>query len=192
MWLLTGLGNPGSQYESTRHNVGFDVVDGIARLAGGAQWSDKDKYQMCRLTLASSKVVVIKPTTYMNLSGEAVASALRYFKIELAKLIVVHDELDLDLGTIRLKQGGGEAGHNGLKSISSAIGRKDYIRVRLGIGKPANPRMDIASWVLSKFQSEEVGVVQEMCLRAGEAVTHLISDGFAKAQADLNVRRVKL
>jgi PTH1 family peptidyl-tRNA hydrolase len=190
MWLLTGLGNPGSQYESTRHNVGFEVVDSVARREGATQWSDKEKYQMCRLTLGNNKVVVLKPTTYMNLSGEAVASALRYFKIEISRLIVVHDELDLALGTVRLKQGGGEAGHNGLKSISRVIGTKDYIRVRVGIGKPTNPKMDIASWVLSRFQSEEVGVVQEMCFRAGEAVTHIISDGFTKAQADLNIRRV--
>lgn len=137
MLLIAGLGNPGAQYENNRHNVGFMAADAIARRHSFSPWSRKFKGEIADGTLAGEKVLLLKPTTFMNLSGESVGEAMRFYKLGPADIIVMHDELDLAPGKIRLKAGGGHGGHNGLRSIDAHIG-KDYRRMRIGIGHPGD------------------------------------------------------
>ncbi|WP_337268953.1 aminoacyl-tRNA hydrolase [Oryzifoliimicrobium ureilyticus] len=137
MLVIVGLGNPGAQYAANRHNIGFMAVDQIQRSASFSPWSKKFKAEIAEGAIAGEKVLLMKPQTYMNLSGEAVGEAMRFYKLAPKDLIVIHDELDLPAGKVRLKVGGGHGGHNGLKSIDAHCG-KDYKRVRLGIGHPGS------------------------------------------------------
>ena len=139
MLLIAGLGNPGPRYASNRHNIGFMAADAIARRHSFSPWSKKFRAEIADGTIAGEKVLLVKPMTFMNLSGEAVGEAMRFYKLSPADLIVFHDELDLDAGRVRIKTGGGHGGHNGLKSIDAHCG-KDYRRVRLGIGHPGRRR----------------------------------------------------
>ncbi|TVP71939.1 MAG: aminoacyl-tRNA hydrolase [Rhodobacteraceae bacterium] len=149
MKLLAGLGNPGQKYASNRHNIGFMALDAIADAHGATPWRAKFQGALCDVTLGAEKVLLLKPETFMNLSGDSVSAALRFYKLTPADLIVFHDELDLAPGKIRLKQGGGHAGHNGLRSIHAHIG-PDYTRVRLGIGHPGH-KDKVSGYVLSDF-----------------------------------------
>ena len=151
MWLIVGLGNVGTRYNGTRHNIGFDVVDAIAK--DFPKWAEKPSYFWAK----KGDVVLAKPTTFMNLSGKAVLALASLYKIAPENIVVIHDDLDLEVGRVKVKIGGGHAGHNGLKSIDAAIG-KEYHRVRIGIGHPrdsAVPEMDVADYVLGKFGGEE-------------------------------------
>ena len=180
--LVIGLGNPGPQYEKTRHNVGFMVAGTLAgRMGGKFNVHKKSGAEIVEGRLAGRRVILGKPRSYMNLSGGAVAGLARFFSVDAANIIVVHDELDLDFGTIRLKLGGGEGGHNGLRSISAALGTKDYVRVRVGVGRPPG-RQDPADYVLSDFpsaQREDLGVTLE---NAADAVHDVVSLGLTAAQ----------
>lgn len=149
MKLFAGLGNPGAKYADNRHNIGFMAMDAIADGHSFAPWRSKFQGEVSEGRLGSEKVVLLKPHTFMNLSGQSVAEALRFFKLDLADLTVFHDELDLAPGKLRLKQGGGHAGHNGLRSIHGHLG-PDYARVRLGIGHPGH-KDRVSSYVLSDF-----------------------------------------
>lgn len=149
MKLFAGLGNPGAKYAGNRHNIGFMAVDAIADGHSFAPWRSKFQGEVSEGRLGSEKVVLLKPHTFMNLSGQSVAEALRFFKLDLADLTVFHDELDLSPGKLRLKQGGGHAGHNGLRSIHGHLG-PDYARVRLGIGHPGH-KDRVSPYVLSDF-----------------------------------------
>lgn len=171
--LIVGLGNPGPQYETTRHNVGFMVADALAGRIG-AKFSShkKSNSDIVQARLAERSVIVAKPRTFMNLSGQPVAALARFFSVEPGCVVVVHDELDLDFGTIRLKLGGGEGGHNGLRSTTKHLSTKDYLRVRVGIGRPPG-RMDPASYVLKPFSAAErkdLGVIVEEAADAAELV----------------------
>src|SRR5713226_7065388 len=135
-WLIAGLGNPGPGYATNRHNAGFMVADVLADRMGARFGRDRSRVLVATGTLADHPVLVAKPMSYMNLSGEPVAAAGRFYKIPPDRLVVVHDEIDLPFGTIRLKYGGGEAGHNGVRSVSAALGTRDYYRVRIGVGRP--------------------------------------------------------
>lgn len=137
MFIIAGLGNPGRQYQDNRHNIGFMAADAIARAHGFGPWSKKFRSEVAEGSIAGEKVLLMKPQTYMNLSGEAVGEAMRFYKLSPADLIVLHDELDLPAGKVRVKTGGGHGGHNGLKSLDAHCGR-DYRRVRLGIGHPGD------------------------------------------------------
>jgi PTH1 family peptidyl-tRNA hydrolase len=156
--LIVGLGNIGREYENTRHNIGFACVDAFAKANDFQPWVEK-KDMKCRVataTLGETRVIAIKPTTFMNLSGEAVQTVAHFYKIPVEKIIVVHDELDIPFGQIRLRAGGGSAGHNGLKSIINTIG-EGFGRVRIGIGPKEPEQMDSADFVLARFNKEQGG-----------------------------------
>jgi len=148
--LIVGLGNPGSEYEATRHNVGFWFLDELARQSGCALKNDSKFHGMVgKAILHGNPVWLLKPNTYMNRSGQSVSSLAKYYKIPVEDILVVHDELDFEPGAVKLKRGGGHAGHNGLRDIISAMGSKDFLRLRIGIGHPGNSK-DVSDYVLSK------------------------------------------
>ncbi len=155
MFLLVGLGNPGSKYQYTKHNFGFLLADQIIENFKLTTLGNKFGRQILSGIISNQKVLLIKPQDYMNNSGEAVLSTATFYKIPPEKIIVFHDDLDLKLGRIKAKIGGGNAGHNGLKDIDDKIG-KNYVRIRLGIGRPENKEYEIADYVLSKFSNEEL------------------------------------
>lgn len=180
--LVVGLGNPGPQYEKTRHNIGFMVADTLAARVGGKFSAHKrSNAEIVQARLDDRPVIIAKPRTYMNLSGGPVAGLARFFSVEPADIVVVHDELDLDFGTVRLKVGGGENGHNGLRSISSALGTKLYLRTRVGIGRPPG-RMDPADYVLKPFSSAERKELDLIREQAADAVELLLRVGLEEAQ----------
>ncbi|AMY51885.1 aminoacyl-tRNA hydrolase [Rhodococcoides fascians] len=186
--LIVGLGNPGPQYDKTRHNVGFMVADALAGRVGSSFSSHKkSNSDIVQARLDGRSVVVAKPRTFMNLSGQPVAALARFFSVDPANIVVVHDELDIDFGALRLKLGGGEGGHNGLRSISQHLGTKDYLRVRVGVGRPPG-RMDPASFVLKPFSTPErkdLGVVIE---EAADAAELLLKIGLEAAQNRVHPR----
>ncbi|MDG3012258.1 aminoacyl-tRNA hydrolase [Rhodococcus sp. D2-41] len=186
--LVAGLGNPGPQYERTRHNVGFMVADVLAARMGGKFSAHKRSgAEIIQGRMAGRSVVLAKPRTFMNLSGRPVAGCAQFFSIDPANVVVVHDELDLDFGTVRLKLGGGEGGHNGLRSISSSLGTKDYLRVRVGIGRPPG-RMDPAAYVLKPFSAAERKELDLVCEEAADAVEQLLEHGLEAAQNQVHGR----
>ncbi|MFF4408159.1 aminoacyl-tRNA hydrolase [Streptomyces sp. NPDC001262] len=188
-WLIVGLGNPGPEYAGNRHNVGFMVADLLAERMGGRFKAHKARAQVVEGRLgtpgvSSRRVVVAKPMSFMNLSGGPTAALRDFYKVPADHVIAVHDELDIDYGTLRLKLGGGDNGHNGLKSITKALG-PDYCRVRFGIGRPPG-RMQVADFVLKDFSSAERKDLAYEVDRAADAVESLIVDGLERAQGIYN------
>jgi PTH1 family peptidyl-tRNA hydrolase len=180
--LVVGLGNPGPEYAETRHNVGVRVVELLAARAGGGRFSKhKSNADVLEGRLAGRRAVLAVPRTFMNVSGGPVAGLLRYYSVEPSDLVVVHDDLDLGFGVVRLKQGGGEGGHNGLRSISGSIGTKDYLRVRFGIGRPPG-RQDPADFVLKRFSGAERKELEFAVDLAADAAEALLRDGLEPAQ----------
>ncbi len=174
MWAIAGLGNPGSKYARTRHNVGFLVVSEFAEQCG-LSWSDNFGGRVAK----GAGMVLLKPMEFMNRSGFAVARMLSFYKIPVEQLIVVHDELDFEPGTIRIKEGGGLGGHNGLRSIEAQTGSKDFLRIRVGIGRP--PGGNVTPWVLGKFspsESEGLPADVETAISAAKAI---VKDGVSDA-----------
>lgn len=159
MLVIVGLGNPGNEYALTRHNIGFITVDAIHERHGFSPWRLRFDGLVSEGTLGGEKVLLVKPQTFMNLSAQCVQPLLQFYKIPISDVVVVHDELDLKPGELRLKQGGGDAGHNGLKSISKALGGT-YYRLRIGIGHPRalNLPIDVSDYVLGKFTQDEAKV----------------------------------
>ncbi len=186
MYLVVGLGNPGSQYEATRHNAGFMVVEEVARRAG-TSFGRQKKFsgRFVRATVAGHDAALLLPLTYMNLSGESVGPAAHFFRVAPEHVIVVHDELDLPYGTLRVKQGGGLAGHNGLKSIKQHLGTGDFLRVRFGVGKPDGPR-DVVGHVLGGFDAEERAALPGLVDTAADAVEAILTEGVAAAMNRFN------
>lgn len=158
--LIIGLGNPGPEYSANRHNIGFMAVDAVAEAYGFAKWSKKFQGQLSEGTIAGEKVFLLKPQTYMNLSGESAGKVAQFYKIPPENIIVIHDELDLPLGKLRVKIGGGNGGHNGLNSLDEHLG-KDYWRVRVGIGHPGD-KDAVSDYVLSDFTKAEHTFVESM------------------------------
>ena len=194
LWLVVGLGNPGPGYAGNRHNVGAMVLDVLAgRLDGGRSGALKAHRSRALVAegrlgaLPGRRVVLARPTSYMNESGGQVAAALQFFKVAPERLLVVHDELDIPYGDIRLKLGGGEGGHNGLRSISRSIGTKDYVRARVGIGRPPG-RMDPAAFVLRDFTAAERKELPLLLEEAADAVELTVEQGLATAQNTVNPR----
>jgi PTH1 family peptidyl-tRNA hydrolase len=180
-WLVVGLGNPGPSYAGNRHNAGFMVADVLAERVGGRFKAHRARAEVIEGRLGADRVVLAKPRSYMNESGGPVAGLRDFFKVPVDRLIVVHDELDIPYGAIRLKRNGGDNGHNGLRSITKSIGNKDYLRVRFGIGRPPG-RMDAATFVLRDFPPAERKELALHVERAGDAVEALVADGLASAQ----------
>jgi PTH1 family peptidyl-tRNA hydrolase len=179
--LIVGLGNPGPSYAGNRHNVGFMVLDELVRRVGGRLTSHKAGADVLETRLAGRRAVLARPRSFMNISGPPVAATARYFKIPPTDMVVIHDDLDLDYGVLKLKRGGGEGGHNGLRSISACLGTRDYLRVRLGIGRPPG-RMDPADYVLRDFsadQRRELGFLVDRC---ADAVEQLLAQGLTATQ----------
>jgi PTH1 family peptidyl-tRNA hydrolase len=184
-WLIAGLGNPGPQYAGNRHNIGFLCCDEIAARTGGRFKRDRSRSVAFTAVLDGVPVAVAKPMTFMNLAGGPVAALSRFLKIPAGRLVVMHDELDLPFGAVRLKLGGGDNGHNGLRSITSALGTRDYYRIRVGIGRPPG-RMDPADFVLHDFAKAEREALPEITGRACDLVTALLVRGLAAAQNDFH------
>lgn len=179
--LLAGLGNPGPRYAGNRHNVGFLVADELATRMGGSFKSHRSGADLVEGRIAGVRVALVKPRSYMNLSGGSIKAAAQFFKVPPTGLVVVHDELDIDYGAIRLKFDGGENGHNGLRSITSALGTRGYYRARFGIGRPPG-RMDPADYVLKDFSAVERRELALNVDRCADAVEELLAKGLAAAQ----------
>jgi PTH1 family peptidyl-tRNA hydrolase len=191
MWLLVGLGNPGAEYAGNRHNVGFQVADELARRAGLASaWRGKFGGMLASGEVAGSKVALLKPMKYMNVSGEVVQPATAFLKLSPAEIVVVHDELDLPLGRLQVKLGGGTAGHNGLRSIAQYLGSPDFLRVRVGIGRPE--RGDPADYVLANFSKAEQKEIAVSIVEAADAVELVIKEGIMAAMNRFNRRKDSL
>ena len=190
--LIIGLGNPGRDYERTRHNIGFEIIDTFARIHGITVGKRDYRALAGDGRVGDTRVFLLKPQTFMNRSGEPLQSFLAFKKVPIESVIVVHDEIDLPLGAIRVKIGGGEGGHNGLRSISAVCGGRNYARVRVGVGKPppgsplALQPDGVATWVLGRFLSDEMTAIQEVVGRAVGAVTCLATAGLERAQRDFN------
>ena len=187
MMLVVGLGNPGKEYTLTKHNVGFLVVDELGKRVGIDIQKSKFQSLYGEGFLEGNKILLLKPQTYMNRSGGAVSSASDFYKIPSENIIVIHDEMDISLGRIMIKPGGGSAGNNGIKSIISSLGSKDFIRVRIGIGKP-NAKSDGVNHVLSNFNKSESAMVEESIQTAADAVLEIMNNGLEKAMNKYNVK----
>ncbi|NUP75394.1 MAG: aminoacyl-tRNA hydrolase [Sinomonas sp.] len=182
-WLIVGLGNPGPKYAGNRHNVGSMVLDELAGRVGGTFSSHKSRAMVLegRLGIGGPRIVLAKPLTYMNESGGPVSSAAKFYGIDPAPVIAVHDEIDIPFDTVRLKLGGGEGGHNGLRDMTKALGTKDYYRVRVGVGRPPG-RMDAADHVLRDFSPTERKDLPFLLSEAADAVELLVREGLLAAQ----------
>jgi PTH1 family peptidyl-tRNA hydrolase len=184
--LVVGLGNPGREYARNRHNAGAMVVDELARRHGGT-WKSKFNGQLAEIRVDGHKLALLKPETYMNESGRSVGAAARFFKVEPDSVLIVHDEGDFDLGRLELKHGGGLAGHNGLRSIAQHLKTQDFLRLRIGVGRPerGDPR-PLADYVLSDFEPHDDP--ETLIGRAADAVEQLDAEGLERAQARVNRR----
>jgi PTH1 family peptidyl-tRNA hydrolase len=180
-WLIVGLGNPGPTYSGNRHNVGFMVLDLLAERVGGKFKAHKGRADVVEGRLVGEPVALAKPKSYMNESGGPVASVRGFYKAPIEQLIVVHDELDIPYGALRLKRGGGDGGHNGLRSLTRSLGSREYLRVRFGIGRPPG-RQDPADFVLEDFRAAERKELPFFLDRAADAVEALITLGLEPAQ----------
>ena len=189
MYLVVGLGNPGPQYARHRHNVGFMAVDVLARRIEAESFRDKFSSRLSKGWLNDDvQAWLLKPQTYMNLSGDAVQPCAAFFKIEPAQVIVIHDEIDLPWGTVRLKQGGGHGGNNGVRSVIARLG-PDFCRIRVGVGRPAADfKGDVADWVLRDFSEEERGDLPKYVETAAKAVLDIAARGFDAAMKRRNTR----
>jgi PTH1 family peptidyl-tRNA hydrolase len=185
MKLLVGLGNPGAQYERTRHNVGFRAVEAFARRHRIALDGRKWNAVWGSGEVAGEKVALVLPQTFMNLSGEAAGPAQRFFKVAPADTVAVHDELDLPFGRLMLKQGGGSAGHNGLKSLTQHLGGPDYLRLRIGVDRPP-PQWDTANYVLANFTGSEEKALDEVLDRAVDGLDLWLAQGTTAAMNAVN------
>lgn len=184
-YLIVGLGNPGPRYAATRHNAGFFVAELLAERMGGKFKAHKGRCDVVEGRLAGTAVVLAKPKAYMNESGGPVVAISRFFKVPVERIAVVHDELDLPFGSLRLKRGGGDGGHNGLRSTTAALGSREYARVRFGIGRPPG-RQDPADFVLREFTSAERKELPFLVDRAADAVEALVGEGLEAAQNRFN------
>jgi peptidyl-tRNA hydrolase, PTH1 family len=187
--LVAGLGNPGSRYEDSRHNLGFRVVDRLSRRAGEPAWRERFQGEFALIELSGERVGLLKPLTYMNVSGHSVQPACAFYKIEPRGVVVVHDELDLLFGELKLKSGGGDAGHRGVRSVIEQLGTPDFVRLRMGIGRrPAEFRGDGKDFVLEAFAAAERAAIEPMVERAADAVTLFVERGLQAAMNATNQR----
>lgn len=191
MWLIAGLGNPGRKYQRTRHNIGFHVVDELLRrhLRGGFQ--TKFGGEAATGFVSATKVLLLKPMEFMNRSGFAIQRAAQYYDLAAEKILVVHDDIDLDFGRLRLKSGGGHGGHNGLRSVIAQLGDRDFLRVRVGVGKPEKATGGpgdgaVVSHVLGEFSAEQARQVDDVVARAADATEAILADGISAAMNDFN------
>ena len=185
MYLIVGLGNPGEQYEHTRHNAGFDCIDALAPEAGAHYWKTECGAQTAKGVINDNDVVLAKPQGFMNTSGGPVKLLCNAYGVNPDHVIVIYDDLDIEPGHLRVKQGGGSAGHKGLKSITEKLGTPDYLRVRIGIGRPPG-RMDAADYVLAPQRAADAQDFAISCARAADAIISLITSGLEPTQNSFN------
>lgn len=185
-YLVVGLGNPGSQYEATRHNVGFRAVDALAKEAGVK--IDRAKFQAltAQATVGGVRVLLMKPQTYMNLSGVAVKQAADFYKVPPERVLVLFDDIDLDVGRLRIRAKGSAGGHNGIKSIISSLGSQDFPRIKIGVGAKPHPDYDLADWVLSRFTLAEQKLLEPAIDHAAAAVPMIFTQGIERASSQFN------
>jgi peptidyl-tRNA hydrolase, PTH1 family len=182
--LVAGLGNPGREYAATRHNVGWMVVDELARRRDGS-WRSKFSGQLSEIRLDDARIALVKPETYMNESGRSIAAAARFFKVPVEAVLVVHDDVDLEEGRLQARLGGGLAGHNGLRSIAQALGSQEFLRLRIGVGRPGRgDRRSVADYVLAPFAPETD--VDGFLARSADAAEAIVRDGLDAAQQRFN------
>ena len=180
MKLIVGLGNPGVKYEFTRHNIGFLILDKVAEKLNTDISKDKFKGKFNKKSYNGEEVVLLKPLTYMNLSGESVLPALKFFKIEVKDILVIHDELDVLFGKIKFKKGGGLAGHNGLKSIAASLSKQEFNRLRVGIGRPEG-RISVSDYVLQRFSDEDMAELDDLIEKSADAVIYYLENDILDA-----------
>ena len=189
MYIIVGLGNPDRKYVNTRHNIGFEVIDAIAEKNGIVLGEKKHKAVIGKGMVAGQKAVLVKPLTYMNLSGESVRSVIDFYKVdEKSGLIVISDDVSLDMGQIRIRKRGSDGGHNGLKNIIMHLGHDEFIRVRMGVGEKP-PRVDLADYVLGHFSTEEREIMNESARTAALAIETVLVDGPDAAMNKYNKRK---
>ena len=185
-WLAVFLGNPGLKYENTRHNAGFMACDALAKMKGIRVDKSRFKALTGTCTVGSESLMLMKPQTYMNLSGEAVIQAARFYKIPPEHIIVVSDEVSLPIGKLRIRKKGSAGGHNGLKNIIQHLGTEEFPRIRIGVGAPPHPDYDMADWVLASFKNQDAADMAEAAKKAAQAVESCIADGIDRAMNKFN------
>lgn len=185
-WMIVGLGNPGGQYAQTRHNIGFMAVDHFLQTLGNPPVKNQFKAEIHLTKWNDHQIILVKPQTYMNLSGESVQPLMGFYKVALDHLIILQDEIDQPFAAMKIQKNRGHGGHNGIKSISGLLGSMDYTRLRLGVGRPENPNIPVADYVLNKFTPEEFKALPAFLDRAVEAMQSLMTDGIQKASTKFN------
>lgn len=185
-WLLVFLGNPGLRYEGTRHNAGFMAADALAKKLGVSVNRVRFRALTAQAVVGGQPVLLMKPQTYMNLSGEAVIQAVRFYKLPPDRVLVISDEVSLPVGKLRIRRKGSAGGHNGLKSIIQQLGTEDFPRIRLGVGAPPHPDYDMADWVLSAFKNQDAADMADAAARAADAALCYIREGPDKAMNQFN------
>ncbi len=184
-YLIVGLGNPGREYRNTRHNIGFLAIDALAKSLNVTLGKVQSKALVGQGKIGSNKVILVKPQTYMNLSGQAVSGLLNFYKISAEHLIVIHDDIDLPFGTIRIRPGGGSAGQRGVKSIIEKVGTQEFARMRLGVGRPPG-QMEAAAYVLQPFTKEDEEFLINFLAKAAEAANEFVNNGLNAAMNKYN------
>lgn len=188
MWLVVGLGNPGKQYQLTRHNVGFMVIDYWLKSLSGSdpEYREEHKALTRKMKLEGEEIIVAKPQTFMNLSGESVQALMHFYKIPKEKILVVHDDIDQAFGSLRFHKNRGHGGQNGVRSISQVLGTQDYARLKMGVGRPAHPEHDIGDYVLANFSKEESPSLGKIFEKACDGIECFIFKGIDRASTDYN------
>ncbi len=189
MYIVAGLGNPGSRYEMTRHNIGFHTIDYIAEQKNVKVKKLKFKALYGETEICGEKVYLVKPQTYMNLSGESIGEFASFYKIAPENIIIINDDISLDTGRIRVRPKGSAGGHNGLKSIIYHLQSDEFPRIKMGVGAPQNENYDLADFVLGKFTRDEIPVMEKAIIRAAEAVDEIIAKGVGSAMNKYNSRQ---
>ena len=188
-WLVVGLGNPGAKYADTRHNVGADAVRTLVRRGHGSlSLNKRTRCEIAELTVAGTRIAAAVPTSFMNRSGDPTQAAAAWFKTPPERIVVCHDDLDVEVGSLRVKRGGGHAGHNGLRDVDRALGTRDYLRVRIGIGRPPG-RMPAKDFVLRRFHPADREIITVTLAEAADAIVSLTTDGLEPTQNRFHVRR---
>ena len=185
-YVIAGLGNPGLEYDNTRHNAGFSVLDTLAKQCGEDINRLRFKGKTAEVMIGDKRCLLLKPTTYMNNSGESVVQALEFYKIDVTRLIVVCDDISLDTGKLRIRRKGSHGGHNGLRSICELTGRDDFPRIKMGVGKKPNPEYDLAKWVLGKFGKEDAENMEHSAENACECIKLMVQEKIDEAMNKYN------